>query len=608
MFKKILAILAAVALTVSNFSGVALAADTNDVKAGDVISVDALSDLQEGTYDLDAVLSCYVSAMGGVEFGSSLLSDADLNVAEDGTATMTLSFTTSSVTIYGVTANTYVSAEGKTQYYNGSSWVNASYTTDTNGYVKTMTFPITETSGVYKIALMVGSNMMSTQFGGEGASYNATLTVNWDKVTVVSVVEKEEVPEEAPEETPEETPEATPEETPEDSTDTVISVSKLSELEAGSYILDADLSCYVSAMGGVEFGSSLLSGAVLTVAEDGTATVTLSLTTSSVTIYGVTANTYVSTEGKIQYFNGSSWVNASYTTDANGYIKTMTFPITEISDAYKLALMIGSDVMSTQFGGEGASYDATLTVNWSKVTVGELTDDGNDNNSSDSDTSDNTQNNETTNTTNKDSETEITTTTSSTKAGTVISVSNLSDLEPGTYGLSASLSCYVSAMGGVEFGSPLLSSAVLNVAEDGTATITLTFKTSSVTIYGVTANTYVSGEGKVQYWNGSSWVNASYTTDANGYVKTMTFPITKISSTYKLALMIGSDVMSTQFGGADSKYNATLTVNWNKVTVGGSGSTTPKTGDAMPMMPIVGVLTSAVILSAVLYSKKRKVE
>lgn len=147
---------------------------------------------------------------------------------------------------------------------------------------------------------------------------------------------------------------------------------------------------------------------------------------------------------------------------------------------------------------------------------------------------------------------------------------------------------------------------MLNVGKDGSATITLTFKTSSVTIYGVTANTYVSSEGKVQYWNGSKWVDASYTTDGNGYVKTMTFPITKTSSTYKLALMIGSDVMGTQFGGTDSKYDATLTVNWNKVTVGGSGSTNPKTGDQAPVVPMAVAGLSAIVALGIMFEKKRR--
>ena len=52
------------------------------------------------------------------------------------------------------------------------------------------------------------------------------------------------------------------------------------ELESGSsYNVDATLSCYVNAMGGVEFsdGYGLLTGSTVTVAEDGTASITLNL-------------------------------------------------------------------------------------------------------------------------------------------------------------------------------------------------------------------------------------------------------------------------------------------------------------------------------------------
>lgn len=711
MFKKILAVLTAVTLAVSSFHSVSLAAETRKIQEGDTIAVNALSDLQAGSYELDAQLSSKANVItGDVEFGADLLTGTTLNVAKDGTANLTLSFGTGSVVILGNTAATFVS---ETYFYSGAdhqgyfgikdngAWQTASYTLSSEAsvtgnsasgnvaskYVTSMTVPVSSVSGTYDLALAVNSTMMGMQFGGADATYPATLTVDWSKVKVTNLVKEQytinvtandseagtvsgngtvtegtqtkvtatanagytfkhwtengaEVSTAAEytftvnssrnlvavfEAQKIGTSNKNEGNNQENGTDTgeKISVSDLFELKAGTYGLDSTLSCYVSAMGGVEFGKPLLSRAVLTVAEDGTATATLHFQTSTVTIYSVTANTYISTEGKTQYWDGSAWVNATYTTDENGYVKTMTFPIKKAEATYQLGLMVGSDVMSTQFGGTDSKYKATWTVDWSNVTVGEVagskeetSTDGSTNNSTTNGTSGSTSN--TTSTSDGTSASGSTSTssgagssnskknassTSASTTGTVMSVSSLSELEAGSYGLSASLSCYVNAMGGVEFGAPLLSGAVLNVAKDGTATITLSFRTSSVTIYGVTADTYVSAEGKVQYWNGSAWVDASYTTDANGYVKTMTFPITKTSSTYKLALMIGSNVMGTQFGGSDSKYAATLTVNWDKVTVGGSG--TPQTGDTLPILPLVAGLFSMVVIVAILQEKKR---
>lgn len=623
--------------------------------------------------------------MGGVEFGAPLLQSTELKVEKDGSAKMTLSFGTSSVTIYTLKANTFVS---ETYFYGGDktasfgieengTWNAGTYTLSESAsvqgnssagkvnskYVTSMTVPVTNVSNTYNLAMGINSDVMGMQFGGASSTYPATLTVNWSNVTIKELVKEQyTINVVANDEkagtvtggtTVEEGTEVTVkaeakegytfknwtenesvisndaeytftananrsltavfevEKTENDHKD-VIAVSSLTDLKAGTYGLSSKLSCYVSAMGGVEFGEPLLSNATMQVAEDGTTTVTLKFTTSTVNIYGVIANTYVSAEGMVQYWNGSAWVDAAYTTDANGYVTTMTFPITEINDTYKLALMVGSNVMGTQFGGADSKYDATWSVDWKNVTVGELfeKEDKKDESSNTGNGSSNTTNNGASNTGNGSSNTTnngSSATTSTSPKGTIISVNSLSGLKAGSYGLSASLSCYVNAMGGVEFGNSLLSSAVLNVAEDGTAAITLTFKTSSVTIYGVTANTYVANEGKIQYWNGSAWVNATYTTDANGYVATMTFPITEISNTYKLALTVGSEVMGSQFGGDGSNYDAILTVDWNKVTVGGSGSTLPVTGDAAPILPIaITMLFAALLFGWGVYNKKKE--
>lgn len=91
-------------------------------------------ELTEGTYYIDSSLSCYISAMGGVEFGAPLLESSQLNVDADGRKTITLYFTKSSVTIYSVTCDTFID-------------VSPSYVTETNG-IKSGTLGFYDKNGV----------------------------------------------------------------------------------------------------------------------------------------------------------------------------------------------------------------------------------------------------------------------------------------------------------------------------------------------------------------------------------------------------------------------------------------------------------------------------
>ena len=159
-----------------------------------------------GTYSVDASLSCYVAAMGGVEFGAPLMTDTEYNIAEDGTQTLTLYFTKSSVTIYSITCYTFIDpspdagepeegqpAYGTIGYYAGDTLVTdgVTYTlsedTAPNNlqeevhYVDSITFPITEKTETYTLTLYINSNVMGTQFTKD--KYPATLTVDWDSVT-----------------------------------------------------------------------------------------------------------------------------------------------------------------------------------------------------------------------------------------------------------------------------------------------------------------------------------------------------------------------------------------------------------------------------------------
>lgn len=160
------------------------------------------------------------------------------------------------------------------------------------------------------------------------------------------------------------------------------------------------------------------------------------------------------------------------------------------------------------------------------------------------------------------------------------------NLNEGTYSISAKLSCYVNAMGGVEFGEPLLKSAQLIVDKNGSKKIKLYLTKSSVTIYSVTCDTFVDSSptgtaqengsnisnGTIGYYdkngklktNGVTHTMSSDTAlnsqnEAVKYVDSITFPLDSVTDTYKLTLYINSNVMGMQFD------SATLTLDWNSI-------------------------------------------
>ena len=163
-------------------------------------------DIPEGMYRIETELSCYVNAMGGVEFGAPLLTSSQIEVLSDGSRTMTLYFTKSSVTIYGITCDTFIDVSpsyvtetngiksGTLGYYNADGVLitdDVTYTlsedTAENAqkeqvhYVDSVAFPIEYESAIYKLSLFVNSNVMGTQFTADG--YAATLTVDWNSVS-----------------------------------------------------------------------------------------------------------------------------------------------------------------------------------------------------------------------------------------------------------------------------------------------------------------------------------------------------------------------------------------------------------------------------------------
>lgn len=172
--------------------------------------------LKAGVYKLDAKLNCYVNAMGGVEFGEPLLTDAQLEIDEGGNAALTLSFTKSSVTIYSVTCDTFIDpapefvtedrgvASGTIGYYDQSGVLQTegvSYTQSEDTapnpsnvevhYVDSITFPLNFKSDSYSLTMYINSNVMGVQFcnandSATAATYPAALTVDWDSISAVS--------------------------------------------------------------------------------------------------------------------------------------------------------------------------------------------------------------------------------------------------------------------------------------------------------------------------------------------------------------------------------------------------------------------------------------
>lgn len=165
-----------------------------------------------------------------------------------------------------------------------------------------------------------------------------------------------------------------------------------SELPAGIYYVQAELSCYVNAMGGVEFGEPLLTMAQVEVDEAGSRSLTLHFTKSQVTIYGITCDTFLDaspsyvtdtdgvTSGTIGYYETDGTLvteGVRYTlsddTAENArqeqvhYVDSITFPVGEERDTYGLTLFINSNVMGTQFTAD--RYPANLTVDWASLSV-----------------------------------------------------------------------------------------------------------------------------------------------------------------------------------------------------------------------------------------------
>lgn len=169
-----------------------------------------------------------------------------------------------------------------------------------------------------------------------------------------------------------------------------VSVFAATPTEAGSYTVDATLSCYVNAMGGVEFsdGYGLLKETTVTVDEDGNATATLNLgTTSGLSVYGVACTAFIGTDEAPGYYKDGAVTkeNVTYTTSSDtatnskgqvNYLTSITMPVDTATSEYTMWLYLDSNVMGCQLGdgsGTGSSntpgvatkHTAKLTIDWS---------------------------------------------------------------------------------------------------------------------------------------------------------------------------------------------------------------------------------------------------
>lgn len=178
------------------------------------VSAFAATPTDAGDYTVDATLSCYVNAMGGVEFsdGYGLLTDTTVTVAENGTATATINLgTTSGLSVYGVACTAFIGVDEAPGYYKDGAVTkeNVTYTTsadtvaNANGqvhYMTSITLPVDTATSEYTMWIYLDSNVMGCQLGdgsGTGASntpgvatkHTAKLTLDWESAEKIVVAD-----------------------------------------------------------------------------------------------------------------------------------------------------------------------------------------------------------------------------------------------------------------------------------------------------------------------------------------------------------------------------------------------------------------------------------
>lgn len=169
------------------------------------------------------------------------------------------------------------------------------------------------------------------------------------------------------------------------------------------YDVSTELSCMVTAMGGIEFGKGqsnkgdkykpLLESAYVTIDANGKAKLIAKFRKSTVNVLGIDANTFIdprnSTPG--YYDTDGTKKDAEFTLSAAGdtaippvadpdrkkgvrYVTSMTFPVSKEKSEYLLWIYINSSVMGVQFC-DGANTDGAGSGEPNKSTkyVGKIT-------------------------------------------------------------------------------------------------------------------------------------------------------------------------------------------------------------------------------------------
>jgi len=339
---------------------------------------------EPGTYRIDATLSCYISAMGGQEFGG-VYDSAVLTKTEDGETLLTVNFKTTPMNIYTIQFDEFVDADDPATigFYDADGVLHTAadenpvvtYTASddtvagpTNAqvpfsgerhYLTSMTFPISDNMNEITMWLYINSTVMGLQFsdGNGTASTNAPAQQTKYKgtLTLDSSSAKKVVP------------------------------------------MDAALSCYISAMGGQEFGGVYDSSELL-IDQTGQLYLTLYFKTTPMTIYTIQFDEFVDADdpATIGFYDADGVLHTAadedpivtYTASKDTvsgptneqvpfagerhYLTSMTFPITGEMKETSLWLYINSTVMGLQFcdgsgsastnqPGEATKYKSTLT-------------------------------------------------------------------------------------------------------------------------------------------------------------------------------------------------------------------------------------------------------
>ncbi|MCR5252908.1 MAG: hypothetical protein K6C98_04240 [Treponema sp.] len=170
------------------------------------------------------------------------------------------------------------------------------------------------------------------------------------------------------------------------------------------YSVDADLSCWISAMGGQEFGKPVYKGITIVKDSDGSYSAVLSLGKGKGNIYGIEFDAFIDSrisvpgfynaEGKVvnaeflvsKDDTASAAENPYYNQEAEEvhYVTAMKIPVSESVSEYTLWLYVNSNIMGCQFGdgkgdassnepGKESKFTGKLTIDWATLKAADVT-------------------------------------------------------------------------------------------------------------------------------------------------------------------------------------------------------------------------------------------